>query len=152
MTKSFVPPDFNVPEILETANFRLRMLKATDVEKDYDAVMTSIDHLHGVFGKKSKWPSNDLTFEQDLRDLEWHQNEFQNRSSFTYTVINLDETLCLGCVYILPSRNQKYDADVYMWVRKSEFDKGLDPILFKAIKDWVTNRWPFRRVRYPERE
>ena len=128
------------------------MLRATDVVKDYDAVITSIAHLQGVFGKNSKWPSKDLSFEQDLKDLEWHESEFLNRSSFTYTVMNLDETICLGCVYIFPSRNQKFEADVYMWVRKSEFDKGLDPILFTTVKNWIGEKWPFKKVRYPVRE
>jgi hypothetical protein len=152
MTESFVPQDFIVPEVLETDQFRLRMLSTTDVIKDYDAVMTSIDHLQGVFGEKSTWPSKDLTLEQDLKDLEWHQSEFLNRSSFAYTVMSLDETLCLGCMYIFPSRSQDFVADVYMWVRKSEYDKGLDPILFTTVKNWITEKWPFKKVRYPGRE
>jgi hypothetical protein len=152
MTESFVPKDFIVPEVLETDQFRLRMLSTTDVIKDYDAVMTSIDHLQGVFGEKSTWPSKDLTLEQDLKDLEWHQSEFLNRSSFAYTVMSLDETLCLGCMYIFPSRSQDFVADVYMWVRKSEYDKGLDPILFTTVKNWITEKWPFKKVRYPGRE
>ena len=152
MTTTFVPQDFNVPEVLETAKFRLRMLSVTDVDKDYDAVMSSIDHLQGVFGENSKWPSKDLTIEQDRKDLELHQNEFLSRSSFTYTVMNLDETLCLGCVYIFPSRSEEFDADVYMWVRRSEYDKGLDPILFNTVKDWIRDQWPFTRVQYPGRE
>jgi hypothetical protein len=152
MTNPFVPPGFIVPEVLEKDNFRLRMLKAADTEKDYDAVMTSIDHLQGVFGKNSTWPSKDLTLEQDRRDLEWHQNEFLNRLSFTYTVMDLDETICLGCVYIFPSRKRGFEADVTMWVRKSEFDKGFDPILYKTVKHWITDKWPFKRVRYPGRE
>lgn len=152
MTKPFVPPGFIVPEVLEKDNFRLRMLKATDAEKDYDAVMTSIDHLQGVFGKNSAWPSKDLTLEQDRRDLEWHQNEFLTRSSFTYTVMNWDESICLGCVYIFPSRSRDFEADVTMWVRKSEFDKGLDPILFKTVKDWIRDKWPYTKVCYPGRD
>ena len=147
-----MPQDFNVPEVLQTDKFRLRMLSVSDVEKDYEAVMTSIDHLRGVFGENSKWPTKDLTLEQDLRDLQWHQNEFHNRSSFTYTVMNLDETICLGCVYIYPSKSPDFEADVYMWVRKSEYDRGLDPILFKTVKNWITDQWPFTKVRYPGRE
>lgn len=151
MAGLFVPQDFTVPEVLETDRFRLRILRAADVDKDYDAVMTSVDHLLGVFGENSKWPSKDMTWEQDLRDLEWHQKEFENRSSFTYTVMNLDETLCLGCVYIFPSKNPEFEADIYMWVRKSEFDKGLDPILFKTVKNWIADNWPFKIARYPGR-
>jgi hypothetical protein len=152
MKKPFVPQDFYIPEILEIEKFKLRMLAAADVDKDYDAVMTSIDHLRGVFGALSKWPSKDLTREQDLRDLEWHQSEFINRSSFTYTVMNLDESQCLGCVYIFPSRSKNFEADVTLWVRKSEYEKGLDPILFQTVKDWINNKWPFTKVRYPGRE
>ena len=100
----FVDTDFNVPKTLETERFRLRMLTVNDVVKDYDAVMTSIDHLQGAFGPDSKWPSKELTREQDLIDLGWHQKEFQKRSSFAYTVMSPDESVCTGCVYMSPPR------------------------------------------------
>ena len=148
----FVPKDFKIPENLETEKFRLRMLTVNDVVKDYDAVITSIEHLQGVFGSTSSWPANDLTFEQDLIDLGWHQKEFQRRSSFAYTVMNLDESLCLGCVYINPTMKKDFDAVVYLWVRKSEFDKGLDPILFDAVKSWIEKEWPFKNVAYLGRD
>lgn len=128
------------------------MLTVNDVVKDYDAVMSSIDHLQGVFGERSSWPSPDLTLEQDLIDLGWHQKEFQTRSSFAYTVMNLDESQCLGCMYIFPSRDEANEADIFCWVRKSEYDKGLDEELFTTVKSWVTETWPFRNVRYPGRE
>jgi hypothetical protein len=152
MRKPFVPTTFEVPESLETDKFRLRMLTVNDVVKDYDAVMSSVEHLQGVFGEHSKWPSYDLSLEQDLIDLGWHQKEFQTRSSFAYTVMNLNESQCLGCMYIFPSREEDYEADVYTWVRKSEYDKGLDSILFDTVKKWITNTWPFVKVRYPGRE
>lgn len=152
MSKPFVPADFVTPEKLETDKFRLRMLTVNDVVKDYDAVMTSVEHLQGVFGERSKWPSHDLTLEQDLIDLGWHQKEFQQRSSFAYTVMNLDESQCLGCMYIFPSSQDDYEADVFCWVRKSEYDKGLDAELFDAVKTWVEERWPFQKVRFPGRD
>ena len=150
--KKLVPLDFKVPKVLETDKFRLRMLTVNDVVKDYDAVMTSIDHLQGVFGPRSKWPSSDLTFEQDLIDLGWHQKEFQTRSSFAYTVMNLEESECLGCVYILPTDKSDYDAEVYMWVRESAYDEGLDPVLFETVKKWIEEIWPFKKVAYPGRK
>ena len=152
MSTSFVPVSFNVPEKLETDKFRLRMLTINDVVKDYDAVMTSIDHLQGVFGERSTWPSKELTLEQDLIDLDWHQKEFQRRTSFAYTVMNLDESQCLGCVYLFPAQNEEVDAKIYLWVRQSEFEKGLDPILFVTVRNWITKVWPFKKVLYPGRE
>ncbi len=152
MNKLFVPKDFKVPEVLETEKFRLRMLTVRDVVMDYDAVMTSIVHLQGIFGPRSKWPRKDLTFEQDLIDLGWHQKEFQTRSSFAYTVVKPDETQCLGCMYIFQPAKDGTDAEVYMWVRESAFQEGLDPELFKTVKQWISEKWPFKKVAYPGRD
>ena len=41
---------------------------------------------------------------------------------------------------------------IYLWVRKSEFDRGLDRVLFKAVKEWVRKSWPFGNPAYPGRE
>lgn len=148
----FVQPDFEIPKVLETDRFRIRALTVDDVVKDYDAVMTSIDHLQGVFGPNSKWPSSDLTFKQDLVDLGWHQKEFQRRTSFAYAVMSLDESRCLGCVYIEPTKKIDYNAEVYLWVRKSEFENGLDHLLFSSVKEWIENIWPFEKIAFPGRE
>jgi hypothetical protein len=150
-SRPFVPEDFQVPEKLETDRFRLRMLTVNDVVKDYDAVMTSVEHLRGVFGPQSTWPKPELTLEQDLIDLGWHQKEFQRRRSFAYTVMNLPESECLGCVYIVPTGKRGYDAEVYLWVRTSEVKKGLDAVLYAAVKSWVEKVWPFKTVAYPGR-
>ena len=150
-TEPFVPIDFKVPEKLEYEEFLIRMLTVNDVVKDYDAVMTSIDHIRKVFGPNSGWPSKELTLEQDLIDLGWHQKEFQNRSSFAFTVMTPDESICLGCVYIDPTNKGDYDAQVTLWVRTSEYEKGFEPILFNAVKDWIQRDWPFNNVAYPGR-
>lgn len=150
--KKLVPADFKIPEVLETDKFRLRMLKVTDVVKDYDAVMTSINHLQGIFGVRLKWPSKDLTLEQNLIDLGWHQKEFQTRSSFAYTIINPDESQCLGCAYVFPPTKSDFDAEIYMWVRKSAYDEGLDSILYETVKNWIIEKWPFKKVAYPGRD
>jgi len=136
MLKKFIPTDVKIPEVLETDRFRLRMLTVKDVKLDYDAVMASIEHLQKTkpFGPNHKWPTKDLSYEQDLIDLGWHQKEFQRRTSFAYTMMNLDETECLGCLYIYPSDNPNYDAVIMMWVRQSEVANGLDEILFSSVK------------------
>ncbi len=153
MKQKLVPDSFTVPELLETRDFRLRMLTIHDVVKDYDAVMSSIEYLQNTrpLGPDHNWPTEDLTLEQNLVDLGWHQKEFQNRTSFAYTVMNHDESMCLGCVYIYPSANPNYDARVMMWVRQSEAAKGLDEVLIQSVKQWVLDEWPFARVAFPGR-
>ena len=147
---SFVSSDFEVPQMLETEKFRLRMLSVDDVEKDYEAVIESRQLLHSMFG--GPWPREGFTLKENLDDLERHQREFLNREAFAYTVVALDESRVLGCVYINPAQEMDVDAIVVMWVRQSEYDQGLDSVLFQAVKDWITAVWPFQTVAYPGRE
>ena len=148
-TNQFVPDDFEIPSLLETDRFRLRMLSVDDVEKDYEAVIESRQLLHTMFG--DPWPKPGFTLEENLADLERHQQEFLSRKAFAYTVVSLDETRVLGCVYINPPETTDSDAVVVMWVRQTEYDKGLDEILFNTVRDWISSGWPFKKVDYPGR-
>ena len=146
----FVAPSFKVPERLETAEFRLRPLTVNDVVKDYEAVMTSVEHLKTIW-PGSGWPVG-LTFEQDLIDLGWHQKEFQTRRSFAYTVVDPKESRVLGCVYVDPTRKAGYDAEVYLWARADQLAGGLEKRLHAAVKEWLAREWPFRKVAFPGRD
>ena len=148
-TPPFVPDTFKVPPVLETDRFRLRMLSVDDVEKDYEALIESRDLLHSM---GSTWPREGFTVEENLADLEQHQQEFLARKAFAYTVVALDESRVLGCVYINPTKREGADALAYMWVRQSEYDKGLDPVLFETVKEWLESSWPFSAVHYYGRE
>jgi hypothetical protein len=146
----FVDDSFEVPEKLETETFRLRMLTVNDVVKDYDAVMSSIDKLKEM-GQGSDWPEG-LTIEKNLIDLGWHHKEFLSRRSFTYTVVSLDETKVLGCVYIYPTRKRGYDAEVSLWARETKAGTGFDVELLSVVRDWLKNEWPFENAAFPGRE
>ncbi|MFM7402654.1 MAG: hypothetical protein ACKO1N_00890 [Erythrobacter sp.] len=97
-----------------------------------------------------KWPEG-LTLEQNLIDLGWHQKEFQRRRSFAYTVVRLDESAVLGCVYILPTQKRGFDAEVYLWARESQLASGFEDRLYAKVKDWITTDWPFITVGFPGR-
>jgi hypothetical protein len=152
--KPLVPQDFQVPEGLKTDKISLRMLTVNDLIQDYDAVMTSIEHLQKTkpFGPAHNWPTKELTLEQDLIDLGWHQKEFQRKTSFAYTVTSLDQKECLGCLYIYPSPNSEYDAEILMWVRQNQVQYGLDEHLFSTVQQWITDNWPFKNPGYPGRK
>jgi hypothetical protein len=143
-----VPAGFVVPETLETPRFKLRMLTIHDVEKDYEAVMSSVEYLQTIWN--TKWPMG-LTLEQNLVDLGWHQKEFQRRSSFAYTVVRVDESQVLGCVYIYPSKKAAYDAEVYLWAREDS-GQDLESELEASVRAWIGGDWPFTRVAFPGRD
>jgi hypothetical protein len=139
-----VPDRFEVPPGLEHERFRLRMLTIDDVEQDFDAISSRVDH------EGTPRPMFVPTLAQNLVDLGWHQKEFELRRSFAYTVVAPDESEVLGCVYLYPS--ETHDARVRLWVRSSAWDAGLDPVLEAAVRAWVETRWPFERVTFEERD
>jgi len=146
-----VPKNFE-PPLLEGEGYIARKLTARDVDLDYDAVMSSIDIIHKTRG--GKWPTSDLTKEDDLIDLSWHQREFEFKSSFAYTVMNKEETKCLGCIYFYPPRTGMSDAtsgkdsdvDISWWVTQEMYDRGFYETLSFDIKEWVEKKWPFKKV------
>ena len=147
--RPFIPREFVVPCELSTANFKLRMLSVDDVEKDFDAVTSSVARLSKVW-PDSGWPAG-LTLRQNLIDLGWHEKECQNRTSFAYTMVAPDESQVLGCVYLYPTDKARYDANVFLWVREGEAANDLDEELFEVVQRWVASDWPFENPAYPGR-
>ena len=153
----FYPDDAPVPESLQTAEFLVRPLKATDVALDYDAVISSSAEV--LLGTGGTWPREGFTIEENLQDLEMHEREYNERVAFTYTVMNPAETKCLGCIYIDPpeaflskedARSSEFKADftayVTFWVRQSRLADALDKRLLQALIPWFQNQWAFSQV------
>jgi hypothetical protein len=155
----FYPQDAPVPAELKTDEFTLRPLLATDVELDYDAVMSSKEMLR--VWSQGDWPADDFTLQGNLEDLEWHETEHLEREAFTFTVMNPAETECLGCVYInslerLSKRFkateaelaalEDYQACTSFWVRQSRLADELDRLLLAALVAWFERDWAFSRV------
>jgi hypothetical protein len=145
----FVPADFKVPTGHTAATFQLKPLGPDLAKHDYDAYMSSIEHLQKTFTHSTKWPNEKVTMADAVKDVEGEIARFNARKSFTYAVLSLDGTKELGCVYISPSRKEGHDATVRMWVTKAEFDKGLQPVVLEEVKAWLAKSWPFKNVFYP---
>jgi hypothetical protein len=152
----FYPDDARVPEVLQTDEFLVRPLRATDVRLDYDAVISSRAELFLRSG--GMWPREGFTLEENLEDLERHEREHLERVAFTYTVMNPAETECLGCIYIDPLENfLEHDAGsgeylndrtayVTFWVRHSRLADNLDRRLLEALLSWFRGDWAFSHV------
>ena len=143
---SFLPRNFVVPARIETERFVMRSITIHDAFKDYDAVMSSREHLWSRFGDVWGWPPENMTIEDNIVDLGWHQKEFKLRSSFDYALMSPDESRLLGCVYIDPSSEEGLDAEVWFWARSSEVPKGLELFLEAFLPEWLSTDWPFAVV------
>lgn len=153
MPKRFVPNNFDVPKILETTRVKIRPLTEKDAEKDYAAVMSSVDYLRKNSNPPccAGWPTKELTLQRDKEDLRWHEAKHKAREAFTYTIMTPHEKKCWGCIYFFPSEKKDCDADVYFWVTKQQSKRGLDKYLFNLLKKWVREEWIFKSARFPGR-
>ncbi|MGI9621658.1 MAG: N-acetyltransferase [Acidimicrobiales bacterium] len=148
MDEPFVPEDFTAPLDFVGSGFRLEPLGSHHNERDYDAWMSSLDHIRATPGfPDSSWPSP-MSLEENLADLVRHAQDFAERRGFTYSVLDGDDVI--GCVYIYPSKESDRDAAVQSWVRTSR--AAMDEVLFQAVKSWLHDDWPFENVDYTGRD
>ena len=158
---SFYPPDKDVPDCLETKDFVLMPLTPDHVRIDYEAVMSSQEMLHLWSG--SPWPREGFTLAENLADLQWHNQEHQERVAFTYTVLDPVQETCLGCVYIRPLTDlvdanpgkldavEDNEAIARFWVRTSLLDGKLNTHLLKTLSSWFDKSWYFSRLYFHTR-
>lgn len=158
MRNMFYPEDAVVPEKLRTEEFLIRPLRATDVELDYDAVITSRAEL--FLQSDGRWPREGFTLGENLADLIRHEQEHQDRVAFTYTVMNPTETECFGCLYILPLKQllqhvgfsveqiPNESASITFWVRQSHLQDHLDRRLLRALVPWFQTAWAFSHITF----
>ncbi len=88
-----------------------------------------------------------MTLDKNLEDLVRHAKDFDERSGFTYSILEGDDVI--GCIYIYPSRTQGSDAEISSWVRgsRSEFDAPVR----EELADWIDESWPFSNPHYAGR-
>lgn len=145
----FVPPDFDVPQRLETPQFVLEPLGPGHNDSDYDAWTSSVEQIRATPGwEGSSWPKA-MTLDENLADLQRHADDFRDRTGFTYTVLDPASGDVVGCVYIYPRRDSDADAYVRSWVRAGLAE--LDTPLWRAVGEWLASDWPFGSVEYAPR-
>ena len=98
-----------------------------------------------------------MSLAENLGDLERHARDFAGRRGFTYTVLSIPAGEVIGCVYIYPPRDESpgcpgaggYCAAVTSWVRADR--AALDPVLYRAVRAWLEQDWPFGSIDYAPR-
>ena len=145
--QQLVPPDFVVPQELHLAQMHLCKLTAALADADYEAVMETQDRLRAH--SPNGWPRHGFTLAENLADLQRHESEFDERIAFAYSVLSPAHDRVIGCVYVNPS--DVADADVYLWMRETEHQRGMTTILRRAVEHWLSERWPFNHINYVRR-
>jgi hypothetical protein len=150
-TPSFIPEKFNAPTLVKTAKFKIVPLGPDVVKVDFQAYMSSIEHLQKSFSRSTSWPHKGISDADAMKDMETEQARFRSRKSFAYSVLTPDGSRERGSVYVSPSPVAGYDAMVRLWVTKADYDAGFDAELYKWVVDWMRKDWPFAKIAYPGR-
>jgi len=148
---AFVPAGFDPPTRAEGKGFQLVSLGPALVRIDYDAYMSSIEHLQTTFSRSPQWPHAGITDAEAMLDMETEQGRFQRRESFAYGVLTPDGSRERGSFYLSPSPVPGFQAVARLWVTKAEYDAGFDRELYRWARHWVKTAWPFARVAWPGR-
>ena len=148
---AFVAPNFAVPTLVETPHFKLVPLGPALVRADFEAYMSSVEHLQKTFTRSTAWPHAGISDAEAMKDMDGEQARFRLRIAFSYAVLTPDGKRERGCVYVSSSPVPGYDAQVRIWVTKAEYDAGFDAELYAWATKWVMTEWPFERVAYPGR-
>ena len=134
---------------LELENLTLKVLAPKHNEIDFEAWNSSREELKDIFGPRNGWPGEVSSLEHNLKDLENHLREFNEKEAFTYTLLSKDERTCLGCLYIRPSKAKEFDCRVDFWFRNSH--KELESDFYKWLQTWLLDEWSFDNVAFPGR-
>ena len=140
---------------LRTDDFLLRPIVAADAESDHEAVMESRELLR--VWEQSTWPEDDFTVEANREDMVKMEQRHRDNYAYGYTMQNLDESSCLGCVYVMPADAKGYAgvvvdevgsmrwedcrANVSFWVRRSRLADGLETRLLEQLVRWFAEEW-----------
>jgi hypothetical protein len=148
MTPDFVPADFDPPRTFDGSGFHLEPLGPVHNERDHEAWMSSVEHIKATPGFKDwDWPEP-MSLEANLSDLVMHAKDFEDRTGFTYSI--LDGGDVIGCVYIYPTKDPDHDAGVKSWVTASRAD--MDVVVWRELSTWLTDVWPFENPKYAPRD
>ena len=144
----FVPDSFQPPRTYAGKGYKLAPLGPDVAQLDFNAYMSSIDHIRTTMGG-GNWPNANLTMADQAKDMAGEKAQWDGRKSFPYAVLTPDGSKELGCFYIRPGAKEGYDAVATMWVTKDQFDKGLETQLLTDMKAWMASAWPFKKVAWP---
>ncbi|MGY5859575.1 MAG: hypothetical protein RTU63_09405 [Candidatus Thorarchaeota archaeon] len=144
----FFPQNKSVPEELVFENIRIRQLRASDNELDYIAVIESGFRPEG-FPK-----------EENLKQISRHEEDHDRKLEFAFTILDVDETECYGCIFIKPLvpflkfaffndrifedlQLEETDPGISFWITPTGWKLNLYEKLLQELPKWFEREWSF---------
>jgi hypothetical protein len=134
----------------QDTTFKLVKLAPSVASQDYEVVMRNQVRLRAFFKGIMDWPKTLMTLADNIESLAHHQREFEQREAFAFSVFKVSSGLCIGSVYIDPSRSIEYDCELYFWLDEKEL--RLEQQLATTVCGWLRQAWGLSRIALVGRE
>ena len=152
-----VPLGFEAPPELSYEDIRATVLSRDDLDDDVAGINSSVELIQRTRG--GNWPTGPVRADDNYVDLVWHELEFRDGTSFSYVVRDAGGAY-LGCCYLYPMGVRTplteallaHDVDVSWWVTTNAYERGYYAELYAALREWLTERFPFSAPYYSNRE
>ena len=148
-----LPEEFAAPARLAFDDIVATALGREHLREDVAGINASLDLISSTRG--GGWPTEAVTDDGNFIDLVWHECEFRDGHSFSYAV-HTAEGEYLGCCYFYPLGTRTplsdelvaCDVDVSWWVTPSAYQRGYYEKLFRALRHWGTEDFPFSALHF----
>ncbi|RXS42618.1 N-acetyltransferase [Idiomarina sp. 29L] len=156
----FWQQQWTVPGEAESNNLIIRPIRESDKARFFHSYMTSQKWLYRKLGWA--WPSEKSTLEQNSTMVDYHLEQAEQKTAFTYVVLDKSDNSIIGAVYMVPVASERqensgisksaYNAEVSWWLLESAVDNNLHNDLFALLTRWLGESWPWRQVMFPVSE
>ena len=152
-----LPPGFAAPTRLSYEDIVAAAITRADLHDDVRGINASIGLIQTTRG--GGWPTEPVSEDFNFVDLVWHELEFREGSSLAYVVRDAAGDY-LGCCYLYPMGRRTelseqllgYDVDVSWWVTPHAYERGYYQKLYRALRQWLDQEFPFRSPYYSNAE
>lgn len=136
----FIPATFDVPRSVHFPSFRLEALGPEHNDRDHAAWTSSMEHIHATEGFEGHpWPMP-MTLAENLADMEMHAREFDERTSFTWSILAPDDEV-IGCVYLYPFDPPRSGRGRFRcWVTAER--AADDAVIRDRLEEWFAQYLP----------
>ncbi len=151
--KLVLPADFVPPRELRYDDVVARGITRDDLAEDVRGINASLDLIRETRG--GSWPTEAVTEEEIIVDEYWHECEFRDSKSFSF-ILRTHDRGYIGCAYFYPMGVRQpltpdlaeHDVDVSWWVTPEAYEAGYYAKVHEALRQWVTEDYPFKRPHY----
>ena len=143
-TRPLVDSSFVVPERYAFDNVVVVKVDPAYAEADYVALMLARTQIRQDLG--TTWPEESLTLAENKASLVNDLQAFQQRTNFTYHLLDNATGQVIGCLYLSQGGAEQYQATMYFWLIPAYYQsKAYQPIR-QGLQQWINTAWPLQAV------